>query len=246
VRTVRATLTIGLIGQLTLLILLTRTAAGLGPLGWITGLGCAAGVNLLLATGLLRAGAIGPGPADRITLARATLVGAIAALVVDSFLRPVSVAVLVTLAVIALGLDAVDGAVARRTGTASALGARFDLEVDAFLIFVLSVYVAGDYGGWVLIIGSARYAFVAAGWAWPWLREPTPPRYWCKVVAAIQGIVLTVAVAGVLPRPAGYAAIAIALVLLAESFGGDVWWLARHHARSERSRPQLTRTVSHG
>ncbi len=40
---------------------------------------------------------------------------------------------LVALASAALVLDAVDGQVARRTGTATALGARFDGEVDAFL-----------------------------------------------------------------------------------------------------------------
>ena len=74
------------------------------------------------------------------------------------------------------------------------------MEVDAFLILVLSVYVARSVGPWVLAIGVARYAFVVAGWLLPWLREPLPPRYWRKVVAAIQGIVLTVAAADVLPR----------------------------------------------
>ena len=47
----------------------------------------------------------------------------------------------------ALLLDAVDGGVARRTGTVSGFGARFDMEVDAFLILVLSGYVAGRLGG---------------------------------------------------------------------------------------------------
>ena len=34
-----------------------------------------------------------------------------------------------------------------------------------------------------LAIGAARYAFLAAGWSLPWMREPLPPRYWRKVVA---------------------------------------------------------------
>ena len=123
----------------------------------------------------------------------------VAALVADSFHQPAPVAILVTLAVVALALDAVDGWVARRSGTASALGARFDGEVDAFLILVLSVYVARSAGAWVLAIGAARYAFLAAGWLLPWMREPLPPRYWRKVVAATQGIVLTIAAADVLP-----------------------------------------------
>ena len=122
----------------------------------------------------------------------------------------------------------VDGWVARRTGTASTLGARFDGEVDAFLILVLSVYVAPSAGAWVLAIGAARYAFLAAGWLLPWMRAPLPPRYWRKVVAATQGIVLTIAAADVLPLALTQAALVAALALLAESFGRDVWWLWRH------------------
>ena len=87
-----------------------------------------------------------------------------AALVVESVLRPEPVALLVRLAAVALALDAVDGWVARRTGTVSELGARFDMEADAFLILVLSGFVADSLGGWVLAIGLMRYAFVAAGW----------------------------------------------------------------------------------
>ena len=113
--------------------------------------------------------------------------------------RPRRSRLLVALATVALVLDAVDGRVARRTGTASPLGARFDGEVDAFLIVALSVYVARTVGAWVLAIGAARYAFLVAEWLLPWMRAPLPPRYWRKVVAATQGIALTVAAADVLP-----------------------------------------------
>jgi phosphatidylglycerophosphate synthase len=134
-------------------------------------------------------------------------------------------------AAVALVLDAVDGWVARRTATGS-LGAKLDGEVDAFLILVLSVYLARSVGVWVLAIGAARYAFLAAGWALPWMREPLPPRYWRKFVAATQGIVLTVAAANVLEPAVTKGALVGALVLLAESFGRDVWWLRskRDHA----------------
>ena len=57
----------------------------------------------------------------------------------------------------------------------------------------------------------------------PWLRMQVPPRYWRKVVAAVQGIVLTVAVSGVLPAAVTELALVVALALLAESFGRDVW-----------------------
>ena len=68
------------------------------------------------------ASATGWGPASWVTLARATLAVAVAALVVDSFAHDTPVALLVTLAAVALALDLVDGWVARRTGTATALG----------------------------------------------------------------------------------------------------------------------------
>ena len=167
----------------------------------------------------------GLGPADWVTLGRATLAVGVAALVVDSFVRAVPVGLLVALAAVALVLDAVDGWVARRTRTTAA-GARFDAEVDAFLILVLSVYASRSLGAWVLTIGAARYAFGAAAWLWPRLRAPLPPRYWRKVVAATQGIVLTVVAAGVLSRGVSSALVVGALALLAESFGRDVWWLA--------------------
>ena len=128
---------------------------------------------------------------------RGTLAVLVAALVADSFARDTPVALLVALASVALVLDAVDGPLARRTGTATALGARFDGEVDAFLILALSVYVAPSYGTWVLAIGAARYVFLAGEWLLPWMRAPLPPRRWRRIVAALQGIVLTVAAAGV-------------------------------------------------
>ena len=105
------------------------------------------------------------------------------------------------------------------------------MEVDAFLILVLSVYVARVGRCVGARDRAARYAFVAAGWLLPWLRAPLPPRYWRKVVAAVQGVVLTVAAAEVLPAPPGRGSpLVAALALLAESFGRDVWWLWRHRA----------------
>ena len=63
-------------------------------------------------------------PADWVTLTRALLIAGVAGLVADSFGRPVPITALVTLSTVALVLDAVDGQVARRTGTATPLGAR--------------------------------------------------------------------------------------------------------------------------
>jgi len=220
----------GLIAHLALLAALAGTV-GLSSAGWVVGMACGVIVNTALQRGLTRSGAGALGPADRVTLTRATLVGGVAALTADSFAHPVPVLALVVLTVVALVGDGVDGWVARRTETASALGARFDMEVDAFLIFVLSVYLTRQAGAWVLAIGAARYAFVVAGWLLPWMRGSLPPRYWRKVVAAAQGIVLTLATADIVSRAWTIFALAASLALLTESFGRDVCWLWVHRLR---------------
>jgi hypothetical protein len=120
------------------------------------------------------------------------------------------------------------------------------MEVDAFLILVLSVYVAGSVGPWVLAIGAARYAAWAAGLLVPWLGVPVPPRYWRKPVAAIQGIVLTAAVAQILPALAMNAAIAVAIGLLAESFGRDVVWQWRQRRIPAVARVETAYLVAAG
>jgi phosphatidylglycerophosphate synthase len=134
---------------------------------------------------------------------------------------------LVLLASVALLLDGVDGKVARRTGTASPLGARFDMEVDAFLVLVLSVYVAHLVTPWALVIGGMRYVFVVASWLMPWLSGTLPTRFSAKVVAAMQGIVLVVACAGVLPPAPASGLVLASLGALAWSFAKSVAWLWR-------------------
>ncbi len=201
--------------------------AGLAVAGWIAGLASGSAAAALLALARMRSDQPSLHPADWVTLTRAILGAGVAGLVADSFSRPVSITVLVTLAIIALVLDAVDGQVARRTGTATALGARIDGEVDAFLILLLSIIVARAYGEWVLAIGAARYALLVAGWLMPWLAAPLPPRFWRKVVAATEGIVLTVVASGVPSRLVAMIAVIVALLLLVESFGRDVIWLYR-------------------
>jgi phosphatidylglycerophosphate synthase len=236
-RAVRTGPVSGLVGQVLLLTALTATV-GLGPAGWVAGLASAALVDVTLAHGLIRNPAERLGPAGWVTLARATMALGVAALTADSFVHAVSVPLLVGLATVALALDYVDGEVARRTGTASELGARLDGEVDAFLILALSVYVAPIAGAWVLAIGAARYVFLAAGWVLPWMRAQLPRRDWRKTVAATQGIVLAVAAADALPLVLVQVALLIALVMLAESFGRDVLWLWRRRRRGGPAAPE--------
>jgi phosphatidylglycerophosphate synthase len=234
-RTLRLAPILGTLATAALLGIVSATA-GLGVAGWITGLAAGLAATALLVTARRRSDQPAMLPADWVTLTRALLAAAVAGLVADSFGRPVSITALVTMSTVALVLDAVDGQVARRTGTATPLGARLDGEVDAFLILLLSIAVSQAYGSWVLVIGAFRYALLLAGWLIPWLAEPLPPRYWRKVVAAVQGIVLTVAVSGLLSHRAGMIAVAAALLLLAESFGRDVIWLYRTGAGARTRR----------
>ncbi|MFC8223999.1 CDP-alcohol phosphatidyltransferase family protein [Streptomyces sp. NPDC057362] len=214
-------------GAMLLLLVLLGTAIGMGTAGWLTGLAFAFASWAVLSRALHRSRLPSFGPANRVTLGRATLVGGVTALVADSFRSAPPVSLLVGLTAVALILDGVDGRVARRTGTSTPLGARFDMEVDAFLILVLSVYVAMDLGPWVLLIGGMRYVFVAAARVWPWLTAPLPPSTARKTVAALQGVLLLLAGADLLPRLANAGVVAVALGLLVWSFGRDVRWLWR-------------------
>ncbi|WP_041840996.1 CDP-alcohol phosphatidyltransferase family protein [Actinoplanes friuliensis] len=215
---------VGLAAHLILMLALAATT-GVSAAGWLAGTAYAVILAGSLGAGMHRTGMRALGPANAVTLGRATLVGGVTALVVTSFEAPVPLPVLVTLIGVALALDGVDGQVARRTNSTTQLGARFDMEVDAFLILVLSVFVAGTFGWWTIAIGAFRYVFVAASWAWPWLNAALPPKFSRKVVAAVQGVVLVVATASLLPDALALTAVAGALVSLVWSFGRDVLWL---------------------
>ncbi|MFI5892337.1 CDP-alcohol phosphatidyltransferase family protein [Actinoplanes sp. NPDC051513] len=234
-----------MIGLLAQAVLLVALAATLG----LTGAGLLAGAVYglvlcgLLGAGLQRHGMPAMGPANVVTFSRAILVGGVTALVVTSFTHPVSTPALVAVAGVALALDGVDGQVARRTGSTTALGARFDMEVDAFLILMLSVYAGDRFGWWTVALGAYRYLFVAASWALPWLNAALPYRFSRKVVAALQGIVLALVTADLLPPPLSQIALAVALVSLTWSFGRDTLWLykasrVRAAARVRWSAPQ--------
>lgn len=236
-RTIRLEMILGALVTVALLGVLS-VAAGLDLAGWLFGLATGWGITGLLAAGRARSDHPMIYPSDWVTLGRGLLIAGIAGLVADPFDQARSLTEFLALVSVALALDAVDGQVARRTGTATPFGARFDGEVDAFLILLLSIAVSRDYGAWVLAIGAARYVLLVAGWVVPWLAAPLPPRYWRRVVAAVQGVVLTVAVSAVPPRPVGMFAVAGALLLLAESFGRDVAWLYRAGA-GQRTRRAL-------
>jgi phosphatidylglycerophosphate synthase len=168
------------------------------------------------------------GRANQITSMRAALVALLVALVGEG--EPASVAAAwtaVALGATAMALDGVDGWAARRWGTASAFGARFDVETDAALIQVLAVLVwmYGKAGAWVLSAGLLRYGFVAAGWMLPWMRRPLPGSFRARAICVVQVAALLVALAPMI-RPPLSAAIALGgLLALSYSFWVDTRWL---------------------
>jgi len=168
------------------------------------------------------------GAANRVTLTRSTLIFAVSALLFES--SPFKNEVYwwtITLSTIALILDGVDGMVARRTHTNTTFGARFDMELDAFLMLALSILVwqTGKVGPWVIGIGAFRYVFVVAGWLWSPLTLELPPSQRRKTVCVVESIALLVCLGPVIPTNIAVGVAAGALLLLTYSFAIDVRWL---------------------
>ena len=169
------------------------------------------------------------GAANRITLARAGVACLIASRTLDP--APFGTSerwMLVALAGCALLLDGTDGWAARRQGLASAFGARFDMEVDAFAIAVLAITAvkSGAVPCWVLAIGAMRYLYLCAGRRFPVLRRPPPARAFAdrrrKTIAVVQSLALLCGLAPSTPPGWVAAVCALALGLLTYSFAADI------------------------
>lgn len=99
-------------------------------------------------------------------------------------------------------LDGLDGWLARRRATASAFGALFDMEADAYFVLVveLVLYGRGTFGAWILVTGMLRYAYVLARAFVP-ARHPDVPRSRFGRYA-YAGLALGLFCAFALPEPA--------------------------------------------
>lgn len=177
------------------------------------------------------------GPANQVTIGRAALVALLVGLAGEP--QGVATALLaIGLGLLAMLLDGLDGRLARRTGMASALGVRLDLETDALLVLALAV-LAWDWdkaGAWVLLGGALRYAFIAAGWLDERLRAPLPPS---RRRAAVGIVHLTALLCVLLPPvhpPVSSAVAAASLAALAVSFCIDTLALLRAGAPAEVAR----------
>ena len=166
------------------------------------------------------------GPANMVTTVRAAIVALVAGLIGEPNVAANAVFAAAA-STIAIALDGVDGWLARRTGMVSAFGARFDMEVDALLILVLSI-LAWQYekaGAWIVTAGLLRYLFVAAGWAFRWMRRPLPPSRRRQAVCVLQVIGSIVVVLPTVVPPTSTSIAALLLFVLSASFFADVLWL---------------------
>jgi len=197
-------------------------------------------LNMLIISGLI--GFYAPrhhpfegfGSANTVTLVRATLTNGLAGFLVSNP-TPTVLGFISAITLICLMLDGIDGALARHTGMSSNFGARFDMEVDAFLILILSVLLMQFYalGTWVLSLGLMRYGFIAGGYIWHGLRQPLPESFRRKFICVIQIISLTLALNPLLPPPTRTCLLFAALLLLSYSFGVDIWWLFWHQTKKK-------------
>ncbi|MGQ2907769.1 MAG: CDP-alcohol phosphatidyltransferase family protein [Aliihoeflea sp.] len=169
------------------------------------------------------------GPANAVTLFRAGLVALVAATLFAPAPRGDAALLIGGLAFLILALDGVDGWLARRTGLASTFGARFDLEIDALFVLVLSAlaFTNDKAGVWVLLIGAMRYAFFFAGRLTPKLEAPLPDSMRRKAVCVIQIAALGLLLLPQVQPPHSIWIAAGALVLLAWSFAVDTLHLLR-------------------
>jgi|SoiMethySBSTD1v2_1073268.scaffolds.fasta_scaffold129634_4 phosphatidylglycerophosphate synthase len=175
------------------------------------------------------------GAANFVTMLRVALVAGVAGLIGEppsERIAWLAVAVVVTVAV----LDGVDGWLARRSGEISAFGARFDMEVDAALILILSilVWLHGKAGMWVMACGLMRYGFVAAGWVLPWMAGPLRSTMRGKSVAVAQFTGLGAALLPVVPVPFSTLIAGGTLATLVWSFAVDIAWLKQQAGGGRR------------
>ena len=171
------------------------------------------------------------GPGNCVTLIGSMLVALVAGLIGETTL-PTVAALAAAVSLVVAALDGVDGWLARRSGMTSTFGARFDVETDSALVFALSVlaWQHGKAGGWVVLGGLLRYAFVAAGRLLPWMSGPLRPTLRAKTVAVVQMGALSFALVPMVGVPLSTTVTAIALAALIWSFALDVGRLWRSGA----------------
>lgn len=136
--------------------------------------------------------------------------------------QPGSVVVGVALA--NLLLDVADGWLARRSGSSSAFGARYDVETDALLVLALSLILLdrGIAGPWVLVAGLLRYVYVLAQVVFPSSRGEAPRSRHGRFFYVFMVVCFLLAL--VTPRDLGVLLVAAGTLGVSASFAHSFWW----------------------
>jgi phosphatidylglycerophosphate synthase len=169
------------------------------------------------------------GRANIVTTIRAGLVAFLSGAIVSPPTDSVSGWLLFCVAVLAFAMDGLDGYFARQDGTATAFGARFDMEIDALFGAVLSLILltSSNVGFEILILGFMRYVFVAASFVFPWLNGTLPESFRRKAVCVVQIAALILLLCPVMPNVWLMPVSVAAAAALVWSFGVDTVWLRK-------------------
>lgn len=168
------------------------------------------------------------GACNVITLIRMAIV----ALMTGAIFAPAAPWLVFGLAAMAFASDGLDGWFARRAKLTSDFGARFDMEADALLAAVLSLIllVHGTVGPAILVLGFARYAFVAAGGLWPALQGDLPESFRRKTICVVQIAALIALICPLTPAFLSPWVTAVVAGMLVYTFAVDARTLMRREA----------------
>lgn len=131
--------------------------------------------------------------------------------------------VLIGLSVLLLGLDGIDGWLARRYDLSSTFGAFFDKETDALFLLLLCGLAAfrGPLPLWILGAGLLRYGFVVVLFLLPIAQKTEARSSWARYV---YGCMVGALLASFLPYPSLWRPlVAVATAALLVSFGRSLW-----------------------
>lgn len=133
---------------------------------------------------------------------------------------------IITLSLLFLAADGVDGWLARRTGSASTFGAFFDKETDSLFVLFLcaSAVLDGHLPLWMIGIGLLRYTFVVIVFLLDPPQKTEERSNWSRYV---HGAMVTALLLTFLPFSAVRPLVYIAGVALVASFGRSFWQITR-------------------
>lgn len=191
------------------------------------------------------------GSANYVTLMRAVLATLLASLIpiADAVSSPGWLWLIAITATLTLCMDGLDGYLARKFHLCSDFGARFDMETDAFIGLVITLFIwqSGKVGFWIIGLGTLRYLFVFASIFLASLRAELFPSMRRKAVCVIQVGALCLMLCPWLSSAQASIVGILGLACLMFSFFVDVHWLLQQHHASQKlptmHNPDQSRTL---